>query len=202
VVEEGLSAKERAFGLYTYLFYIRQLYLGEIDEQWIAHLKNIEHLRTGIGLVGYATRNPKNEYKLRGFNLFKEMWENIEHTVLGRVLQMRLTEEERQAAEEGADYETAVTRANQGSADPRRRVGSKAGNLSAEQLRGLQEAARAAMEKISAAGLASGQSAAASAAEEPVMPVKRKVQKVGKNDPCPCGSGKLYRRCHGKDAAA
>jgi preprotein translocase subunit SecA len=199
VVEEGLSAKERAFGLYTYLFYIRQLYLGEIDEQWIAHLKNIEHLRTGIGLVGYATRNPKNEYKLRGFNLFKEMWENIEHTVLGRVLQMRLTEEERQAAEEGADYETAVTRANQGSADPRRRVGSKAGNLSAEQLRGLQEAARAAMEKISAAGLASGQSAAASAAEEPVMPVKRKVQKVGKNDPCPCGSGKLYRRCHGKE---
>jgi preprotein translocase subunit SecA len=77
------------------------LYLGEIDEQWIAHLKNIEHLRTGIGLVGYATRNPKNEYKLRGFNLFKEMWENIEHTVLGRVLQMRLTEEERQAGRGG-----------------------------------------------------------------------------------------------------
>ncbi|HRI08577.1 MAG TPA: preprotein translocase subunit SecA, partial [Nannocystaceae bacterium] len=112
-VDKALTEKEESFGLYTFLFYVRQFYLAEIDEQWIGHLKNIEHLRTGIGLVGYATRNPKNEYKLRGFNLFKDMWEGIEHTVLDRVLQMRLTEAQRQAAEEGAEYETAVTRANQ-----------------------------------------------------------------------------------------
>jgi preprotein translocase subunit SecA len=83
-VEALLTQREQEFGLYTYLFYVRKFYLEEIDEQWIAHLKNIEHLRTGIGLVGYATRNPKNEYKLRGYNLFKEMWEGIENTVLAR----------------------------------------------------------------------------------------------------------------------
>src|SRR5690606_26954900 len=81
-IEALLTERERQFGLYIYLFYVRQFYLTEIDEQWIAHLKNIEHLRTGIGLMGYATRDPKNEYKIRGYNLFKEMWETIERTVL------------------------------------------------------------------------------------------------------------------------
>ncbi|MCA9692606.1 MAG: preprotein translocase subunit SecA, partial [Myxococcales bacterium] len=104
-VEAMLTEREQEFGLYTYMFYVRQFYLSEIDEQWIAHLKNIEQLRTGIGLVGYATRNPKNEYKIRGYNLFKEMWEGIEHTVLDKILRMRLTEEQRRAAEEGAEYE-------------------------------------------------------------------------------------------------
>lgn len=199
-VDKALTEKEESFGLYTFLFYVRQFYLAEIDEQWIGHLKNIEHLRTGIGLVGYATRNPKNEYKLRGFNLFKDMWEGIEHTVLDRVLQMRLTEAQRQAAEEGAEYETAVTRANQpgGGGGDRRRPGAKAANLNAEQLSRLQEAARQAMEKIAAAG-AGGAGAAAPQPQPAPAPAPRKIPKVGKNDPCPCGSGKLYRRCHGKD---
>ncbi|MEZ4447838.1 MAG: preprotein translocase subunit SecA [Nannocystaceae bacterium] len=215
VVEAGLARKEKEFGLYTYLFYIRQLYLGEIDEQWIAHLKNIEHLRTGIGLVGYATRNPKNEYKIRGYNLFKDMWESIEHTVLDKVLSMRLTEAQKREAEEGAEYETAVTRANQRSAGgPRpaaRRPGAAPG---ADQLARLQEAARQAMEKLAAAGAggaamqsaraaapAAAASAAPAAAGDEGEGRRRRVAKVGKNDPCPCGSGKLYRRCHGKDAA-
>ena len=89
-VEAQLTQREQEFGLYTYLFYVRKFYLEEIDEQWIAHLKNIEHLRTGIGLVGYATRNPKNEYKIRGYNLFKEMWESIESTVLRQVQSLSL----------------------------------------------------------------------------------------------------------------
>ena len=196
VVEAALAEKEKAFGLYTYLFYVRQFYLAEIDEQWIAHLKNIEHLRTGIGLVGYATRNPKNEYKIRGFNLFRDMWQGIEHTVLDRVLQMRLTEAQRRAAEEGAEYETAVTRANQPAGDGRGRAGAKAAGLSADQLARLQDAARVAMEKLAGIGASGG---GAPAPEPAPAEAKRKLPKVGKNDPCPCGSGKLYRRCHGKE---
>ncbi len=109
-VEAVLQTKEEEFGLYTFLFYVRQIYLREIDEQWIAHLKNIEHLRTGIGLVGYATRDPKNEYKIRGYNLFKDMWTSIERTVLDHVLKLQLTEEQLRLAEEGAEYETTLTR--------------------------------------------------------------------------------------------
>ncbi|MCB9705110.1 MAG: preprotein translocase subunit SecA [Myxococcales bacterium] len=214
VVEEGLATKEKEFGLYTYLFYVRQFYLGEIDEQWIAHLKNIEHLRTGIGLVGYATRNPKNEYKIRGFNLFKDMWEGIEHTVLDKVLSMRLTAEQQRQAEEGAEYETAVTRANRG--DRRAPAGGRLQAASNDQIQRLQEAARQAMAKLAQAQSAGEQAGAALAgggaaeapaggadedAEEGGSRRRRRVPKVGKNDPCPCGSGKLYRRCHGKDAA-
>ncbi|WP_366524573.1 SEC-C metal-binding domain-containing protein [Nannocystis sp.] len=222
-VEALLSQREQEIGLYTFLFYVRQFYLEEIDEQWIAHLKNIEHLRTGIGLVGYATRNPKNEYKLRGFNLFKDMWEGIENTVLKQILSMRLTAEQKQQAEEGAEYETAVTRANRNAQEPRRRAGSGRAAAGGEQIAKLQDAAREAMQRLLGAqartqatgqasglapgqatglpnGQASGQASGQPAAQE--APREKQVPRVGKNDPCPCGSGKLYRRCHGKDAAA
>jgi preprotein translocase subunit SecA len=204
-VEALMTQREQEFGLYTYLFYVRQFYLEEIDEQWIAHLKNIEHLRTGIGLVGYATRNPKNEYKIRGYNLFKDMWEGIESTVMRQILSMRLTAEQKQQAEEGAEYETAVTRANRGAQEPRRR-GQARPQPGSEQMARLQTAAREAMERLIAAGAqaptARPAQPAAPAAAAPEAPRERKLPKVGKNDPCPCGSGKLYRRCHGKDAAA
>lgn len=203
-VEALLTRKEQEFGLYTFLFYVRQFYLGEIDEQWIAHLKNIEHLRTGIGLVGYATRNPKNEYKIRGFNLFKDMWEGIENTVLDKVLLMQLTAAQKQQAEEGAEYETAVTRATRQAQDRSAGAGMqrRAAQNQAELAR-LQEAARAAMERMAAAQ--AGMAPQAAAAPEPApaaAPAEKKMPKVGKNDPCPCGSGKLYRKCHGKEAAA
>lgn len=210
-VEVGLANKEQEFGLYTFLFYVRQFYLAEIDGQWIAHLKNIEHLRTGIGLVGYATRDPKNEYKIRGFNLFKDMWEGIEHTVLDKVLGMRLTAEQQRQAEEGAEYETAVTRANSDRRAARAAGAGRRQAASQEQLSRLQDAARQAMSKLAQTGAtpagegtasptAASSSAASSSSDEGGSRRRRRGPKVGKNDPCPCGSGKLYRRCHGKEA--
>src|SRR5690606_28956347 len=105
-VEASLKSREDEYGLYRFSFFVRQIYLKEIDECWIAHLKNIEHLRTGIGLVGYATRDPKNEYKIRGYNLFSEMWDSLEYAVLDQSLQMRLTAEQKRMADEGAEHET------------------------------------------------------------------------------------------------
>jgi len=191
-VEDMLEQREKEFGLTVYTFHIRRLWLGEIDEQWIAHLKNIEHLRTGIGLVGYATRDPKNEYKLRGYNLFKEAWEGIEQTVLDKVLTLELTEEEKRQAAEGAEYETALTR---GLNKQRGRGGRQA--ASKDQLDKLQQAARRAMDQLQAAAPAVDpaqrvEEAAAKAAKESDVP------KARPNDPCPCGSGKRYKKCHGK----
>ncbi|MBK8234387.1 MAG: preprotein translocase subunit SecA [Deltaproteobacteria bacterium] len=191
-VEKLLLSREQEFGLYVYLFHIRQLWLGEIDAQWIAHLKNIEHLRTGIGLVGYATRNPKNEYKIRGYNLFREMWEGIEQTVLDKVINMRLTEEQRQQAEEGAEYETALTRANSRQRGP---AGQQRTAAARAQIDRMQQAAREATEQLRAAGLAApGAEAPARAPAKPSAPT---MPEVGANDPCPCGSGKRYKKCHG-----
>jgi len=197
-LEALLLEREEQFGLTTYLFHIRRLWLDEIDGQWIAHLKNIEHLRTGIGLVGYATRNPKNEYKIRGYNLFKDMWEGIEQTVLDKVISMTLTEEERRQAEEGAEYETALTRANA----RQRGAARRAGGAGRAQLDKLQEAARRAMEQLQSAGEAAGASPEeATEAAAQAAAAEKTVPKVRANDPCPCGSGKRYKKCHGKKTA-
>jgi preprotein translocase subunit SecA len=217
VIETSLKEREQEFGLYTFLFYVRQIYLREIDDQWIAHLKNIEQLRAGIGLIGYASRNPKNEYKLRGFELFREMWENIERTVLDQILRMRLSEEDRQRAEEGAEYDTTLTRASV------RREKSTAARRGGNELDKLQSAARRAVEKLKeATGAAvsaatpkpaAAQAPAPSPTEDAEAAFGRAVAKVAggqkqefpnarPNDPCPCGSGKRFKKCHGKNAAA
>jgi preprotein translocase subunit SecA len=194
-VEDVLYQREKEYGLYTYLYHIRHIWLNEIDAQWIAHLKNIEHLRTGIGLVGYATRNPKNEYKIRGYNLFKETWEGIEQTVLDKVVSMKLTEQQRRQAEEGAEYETALTRASQ-----RRAAGGKQrGTASRAQLDKLQDAARRAMQQMQEAQSKLG---GAVAAAEPRPKKPAAVPEARPNDPCPCGSGKRYKKCHGKRQTA
>jgi preprotein translocase subunit SecA len=200
-VEKVLVEKEQELGLYTYMFYVRQIYLREIDEQWIAHLKNIEHLRTGIGLVGYATRDPKNEYKIRGYNLFKDMWDGIERTVLDNVLKLELTEEQRQLAEQGAEYETTLTRHSRRREGGGRGAAAARGGAVQAGLDKAQAAARRAMEQLAASGTAAPP-AGESAAEKAVANAKgagvREFPKVGANDPCPCGSGKRYKKCHGK----
>jgi preprotein translocase subunit SecA len=159
-VEKSLLAREQEFGLYTFLYQIRRVYLREIDEQWIAHLKNIDQLRAGIGLLGYANRNPKNAYKLEGFQLFEGMWRSIERAVLDQVLQMRLSEEDRRRAEEGAEYESTVTRASQ------RRERATASTRATGSMEKLDQAARLAVEKLKAAvpGPMTGDRATAAAA--------------------------------------
>jgi preprotein translocase subunit SecA len=201
-VESVLAEREKKIGLTVYLFHVRRLWLDEIDSQWIAHLKNIEHLRTGIGLVGYATRDPKNEYKIRGFNLFNEMWEGIEQTVLDKVISLTLTEEQRRQAEEGAEYETALTRASarqRGAAGARRAAATAGSNK--EQLSALQQAARKAMDELRAAGAAAGDAAAGRPPSGEAPAKADDVPKARANDPCPCGSGKRYKKCHGKPSA-
>jgi preprotein translocase subunit SecA len=157
-VEASLLAREQEFGLYVFLYQVRRIYLREIDEQWIVHQKNIEQLRTGIGLLGYANRNPKNAYKLEGFKMFREMWEEIEQTVLDQVLQMRLSEEDKRRAEEGAEYESTLTKASQ------RRERTSATRREGGELERLDAAAKAAVAKLKAASLGTGERAAAAAA--------------------------------------
>jgi preprotein translocase subunit SecA len=204
-MEKVLLEREEVAGLTTYLFHVRRLWLDEIDSQWIAHLKNIEHLRTGIGLVGYATRNPKNEYKIRGYNLFREMWEGIEQTVLDKVVTLVLTEEQRRQAEEGAEYETALTRASARQRGAAPATARRAGGDRA-QLDRLQQAARKAMEQLQstgqAAAAASPPAAAAAAAATSASARRDEVPKARPNDPCPCGSGKRYKKCHGASKTA
>ena len=113
---------------------------------------------------------------------------------------MQLTAAQKRKAEEGAEYETAVTRATRQAQDKVSSAQRQMAQAQAE-LSKLQEASRALRERVSQTG---GAAAAPPAAPEPAAPAaaEKKLPKVGKNDPCPCGSGKLYRKCHGKEVAA
>ena len=141
----------------------RSLMLQTLDGQWRDHLANLDHLRQGIHLRGYAQKNPKQEYKRESFELFSDMLDRIKHDVVKVVLTVQVrTQEDVQAVEEAP----AVSNVKY-------------------QHAGYEEAL--AMSNADAEGAPAG-----------VVPFVRTGEKVGRNDPCPCGSGKKYKQCHGK----
>ncbi len=148
--------------------------LQTIDMLWKEHLAAMDYMRLGIGLQGYAQRNPKNEYKIQSFNLFTKLLDNIKYQVikmLSRVqIQMRNPEEERKRAELQALAQKALAQKMQ------------------------QAELNAAMEQAKAQeGLSEEEIKERTAIAEEVM-----RPSVGRNDPCPCGSGKKYKDCCGK----
>jgi preprotein translocase subunit SecA len=146
----------------------RSLMLQTLDQHWREHLANLDHLRQGIHLRGYAQKNPKQEYKREAFELFSDMLDRIKQDVVRVILTVQVrTQEDVQAVEEPppvsnvryqhADFEEAL------------------------------------------AGPAEGDSDGAVATAAPkTTPFTRAGEKIGRNDPCPCGSGKKYKQCHGR----
>ncbi len=100
-LEKTLVEKEDSMGTIQFLFYARHFYLDEIDGRWIEHLRRMDHLREGIGLRGYAQKDPKLEYKREGFNLFQSMTEQIKRNVADRVFGIEIEEQ----VEELPEYE-------------------------------------------------------------------------------------------------
>jgi len=168
--------RKEAMGVDLVLRVFRHLYTQAIDQAWVDHLQNMEHLRDGIGLRGYGQRDPKNEYKKEGYNLFINMMANVSSKVLERVFEIEIErpeqiEEMERAAEEKnhADLDRAVARHVGDSLPP-----------PADPAEALEQARQAA------------------AAQVP----KKEEPKVGRNDLCPCGSGKKFKQCHGAAAQA
>jgi preprotein translocase subunit SecA len=138
-------------------------YLQEIDQQWKDHLLAMDHLRSGIGLRGYAQKDPKQEYKKEGYTLFTDMMFRIKTEVAKKLMQVQLKSED-----EG------------------------------ERLMRARMARRRTMQY----GMGDTP-AAASGSGGKVQTFRRQGKKIGRNDPCPCGSGKKYKNCHLlKDAGA
>ncbi len=152
--------------------------LQVLDEHWKDHLSNMDHLRQGIGLRGYAQKDPKQEYKREAFALFEQMLETVKSEVVGLLSKLQFRSEEEVAAME-AEREQQEMQFNhpelsaESAADTAQQFGGEADQ--AEQPRPAQRPARGAEETYVRSG-----------------------QKVGRNEPCPCGSGLKYKRCHGK----
>ena len=129
----------------------RYFLLDSLDRHWKEHLLSMDHLRDGIGLRGYGQKDPKQEYKREGFELFQQLIYSMRDAAIRAMSRVRIRaevqEEEFQHKDDTANVQY------------------------------------------------SGAAAAAEAAKK--EPTRREAPKVGRNDPCPCGSGKKYKKCHG-----
>ncbi len=174
ILSEIVSAyaeKEAQIGAETLRMVEKQIMLQVLDNLWKEHLATMDYLRQGIHLRGYGQKNPKQEYKREAFGLFQELLENIKQETIKMLSHIRLRENQDMQAEE-----------------ERRRKAAE------EQL------ARAKFEHDEATALEgeADPEADAQAAQAAAQPFVREDQKVGRNDPCPCGSGKKFKHCHGK----
>jgi preprotein translocase subunit SecA len=188
IVEKVQQAADQAFdgkvekvGLEQFTPFMRMILLQSIDQHWREHLAALDYLRQGIHLRGYAQKNPKQEYKREAFELFSQMLDVVKMDVTRILMSVRIQSEEevRQAAmaiEERAEQFSNVTYTHP----------NDDGSVSEERGNDTAQAAQAAMGAVAAA-MASSRAAVPGA-----------VPKVGRNDPCPCGSGKKYKQCHGR----
>nr|WP_242346703.1 preprotein translocase subunit SecA [Anaeromyxobacter sp. SG22] len=174
VVEKAYRQKEAelgtdAEGISVLRRYEQWLYLQAIDQQWKDHLLSMDHLRQGIGLRGYGQKDPKQEYKKEGYEMFVQMTWRVKSAVIGNLLRLQLVRQE--SAEEIEQKRLAAQRrAMQRITETHAEAGE--GGDGEEKPRAKQET------------------------------VVRTQPKVGRNDPCPCGSGKKYKKCHGATEAA
>jgi len=163
----------------------RMLLLHTIDDRWKDHLLDIDHLREGINLRGYAQKDPILEYQRESFRIFETMFLFAKQEFLSKLFRIRMaTDVPVSEAPEEADSRTTPL------AEERRR----------EQLeRQLEEEQRTRAERVRKLNLFAGPRSSGEAPKPAT--IKREAEKVGRNDPCPCGSGKKFKKCHGASAA-
>jgi len=176
--DDAYQAKVDAVGAETFAGFERSIMLQAIDQHWREHLSSLDHLRQGIHLRGYAQKNPKQEYKREAFELFALMQERVRNDVTRILMTVRI-----QAAEqvEQADEQVAPSYSN-------------VQYTHADFAQAAPSAEGADPEAIALAVQQAPEAAEAAANQ----PVRRFGQKIGRNDPCPCGSGKKYKQCHGR----
>ncbi len=147
------------------------------DQSWKDHLYAMDMLRNGIGLQAFAEKDPRIQYKKEGYKYFAEMMEGIRDKVTDLIFRARIVGN---AQARNAYQVTAATHEESG------------GYGVAENTKELATAA---------APTSGGEAQAGEADNRVVKPIVREAPKVGRNDPCPCGSGRKYKKCHGASAA-
>jgi preprotein translocase subunit SecA len=149
-VAARLAEREAEFTPPVMEHLMKVLLLQTIDSQWKDHLLSIDHLKEGIGLRGYAQKNPKEEYKKEAYGLFMEMMGRIRAEVIQKLFRVQLARED-----------------------------------DVERMEAEQRKKRLVLNRVGGG-------------DQAARPVTREEDKVGRNDPCPCGSGKKYKKCCGR----
>jgi preprotein translocase subunit SecA len=169
---KDLKDKEALIGQENLNRFIRFEYISNIDAKWQAHLESLDSLKEAVNLRAYGQKNPLLEYKLEGFQIFDDMLDGIRTDIAKKVLKVKIKIAE--------DKE-----------QPR-------------PVRPLPARAEASHSEYGQFGVMGGRQSAPAPAASPhrnvpqqAVQVQRTTPKVGRNDPCPCGSGKKYKKCHG-----
>jgi preprotein translocase subunit SecA len=182
--DQAYEAKRAAVDPAMFVGLERSILLNMIDQHWREHLAALDHLRQGIHLRGYAQKQPKQEYKREAFELFALLLDRVRADVVRFLMSVKIQTRE--------EIERTETRIEQ---EAERRVEQ----AQAQHAEFGQAAAAAAAEAEAAEG--EGVAVAVAAPPAPAaQPFRRFGEKVGRNDPCPCGSGRKYKLCHGRMA--
>lgn len=184
-LQNDITEKETLVGKENLNMFIRFQYVQIIDKKWLDQLEALEALREAVGLRSYGSKNPLTEYKLDGFNMFDEMLDSIRNIVMSRVFKVRiqLSPEAQEARKRAAMQAQRNMNAQHSEAEnitqQARPVSSMNGALARRQ---------------------AGNSITAQHTQGQSVTVRRTSPKIGRNDPCPCGSGKKYKNCCGRNA--
>jgi len=173
-VHEAYDAKVESIGAPLMRLVEKEVMLKQLDFHWKEHLGAMDYLRQGVGLRSYAQKNPKQEYKREAFEMFGEMLEQVKHDTISILSRVRIQSEQ--------DVQKM-----------------EAERRKAQALKYKHDEASALGQRppqAPAPGEAPGE--ADQAPPQAAEPFVRTGRKVGRNEPCPCGSGKKYKQCHGK----
>ena len=169
-VQAAADEKARAIGEPVFRQLEKVVMLQVLDQHWKDHLASMDQLRQGIGLRGFAQKDPKQEYKREAFEMFSDMLNRVKRDVIGLLARVQVQDEEEVQAVQASRAAPAHL-----------------------QFQHPEASAAALPEEAAPAAAAAGGGAPA-----PVETFVRKERKVGRNEPCPCGSGKKYKHCHGR----
>jgi preprotein translocase subunit SecA len=202
-LKESYEEKEKILGAETMRYHERMVMLTVIDGLWKDHLLAMDHLKEGIGLRGYAQQDPLVAYKRESFDMFETMMAKFQEDTVRFLFRMQIIGPDGQPVTVAPQPRRTVPAAPAVASADRRPVGAvleaasreipiatRAPQTTIDQLE--KEFTRKKQRELQAASMAGGSNGGQ-------QNQRRAGEKVGRNDPCPCGSGKKYKKCHGAE---
>ncbi|MGA2049964.1 MAG: preprotein translocase subunit SecA [Terracidiphilus sp.] len=197
-LKEEYEAKEKILSSATMRYHERMVMLSVIDGLWKDHLLAMDHLKEGINLRGYAQRDPLVEYKRESFDIFEAMMAKFHEDTVRFLFRMQILGPDGQPVNAAPEPRRPVPPAPPvASADkpPTLEAAPREISIPTRQASTTIDALEKEFQRKKQRELAVAQFAGAGDSSQPSQ--RRTGEKVGRNDPCPCGSGKKYKKCHG-----
>ena len=203
-LKEAYESKERILSAETMRYHERMVMLSVIDGLWKEHLLSMDHLKEGIGLRGYAQQDPLVAYKRESFDMFEAMMLKFQEDTVRFLFRMQILGPDGQPVQMAPEPRRAVPQAPpvasaaephgvlNGNGGQPREIGMPARQPSTTIDTLEKEFHRKKQRELAVASRAGG-------GESSPPPQRHTGEKVGRNDPCPCGSGKKFKKCHGAE---